>query len=212
MKAAVARRACEIGDQAGIAAKGNARAIDRRLRVGAADHRIDLARQRQLHCRGGIAHGRLAGARIERARRVARLVEIAVSMKVGASMPRRRAVSSTIWPSPTSTVSILLPPAKCRAALIAISGPMPLGSPRVMAIFHAHRTTGLQARLMIMSGPGGPRSGMSMIIRTGSRPACRSGRRRRLRGVRRSAMCRRRRSPPCRDSSRWRRPPSCRRA
>src|SRR5476651_740728 len=60
-------------------------------------------------------------------------------MNFGASMPRRRAVSSTTYPSPISTVSILLWLAKRSAALIAISGPMPLGSPMAMAIFMSER-------------------------------------------------------------------------
>src|SRR5476651_1862016 len=60
-------------------------------------------------------------------------------MNFGASMPRRCAVSSTTYPSPISTVSILLWLAKRSADLIAISGPMPLGSPMAMAIFMSER-------------------------------------------------------------------------
>src|SRR5471032_1584438 len=56
-------------------------------------------------------------------------------MKGGvASRPRRLAVSSITKPSPTSSGLIVGWRAKCCAALIATSGPMPLGSPRVMAM------------------------------------------------------------------------------
>src|SRR5476651_1716581 len=69
-------------------------------------------------------------------------------MNFGASMPRRCAVSSTTYPSPISTVSILLWLAKRSADLIAISGPMPLGSPMAMAIFmsEGNRDQRIEAR------------------------------------------------------------------
>src|SRR5476649_1652564 len=59
----------------------------------------------------------------------------ATSMNGGvASRPRRLAVSSITKPSPTSSGLIVGWRAKCCAALIATSGPMPLGSPRVIAM------------------------------------------------------------------------------
>lgn len=72
---ALTRRAREVRDQAGIAAEGNAGAVDRGLRMRGADDRVGFALAHEPHRRLDIADGRAACPRIERAGRVACRVE-----------------------------------------------------------------------------------------------------------------------------------------